>query len=87
MRPSDVIPDLLESRLFKRLGHGGWIRHVAEEMELDLLAIVEGAAQLERIAFLHAEPLLEEIKPGPAPGAQRRAGHNNARNLAEELLM
>ena len=41
---------------------GGWIRHVAKRDEFSLLAVIEGAADLDRVALRQTDARLEECK-------------------------
>ena len=70
-----VVLDRFDARLFVVAALGaGRIGHVAQRDQLGLLAVVERAADLNRVALRQADARLEEVerRPSASGGAMRR---------------
>src|SRR5262249_23539200 len=83
----DIFLDLRQRRFLKGRGGGARVGQVAEEVQLGLFAVVEGTAELERVALVQPEALLEVPEPLPAADAQRRARQDHTWDLRVQHLL
>src|SRR5262249_39633357 len=82
----ETFRDLLEDGILIDRWAGGGVGHVAEQVQLHLAAIVEGATQLQRGTILLSQPALKVAEAGAAPDAQGGAGEDDCRHPLVELL-
>src|SRR5205823_4995904 len=84
-RALDVVLDFLQAgRLELRAGRIG---HLAEQVQLDLRAIVERAAELLGVGPVQAKAALEVAEAGPPADAERGAGeYHGGRPVVKQLV-
>src|SRR5207248_2229621 len=85
-RAPDVFRDALDDGVVVALRVARWIGHAAKQLQLGLLAIVERAAELERLRLAHAEALLEVVEAVAATDRERGAGQDDTLDAVEEEL-
>ncbi len=86
LRIGHVLANSRQRRFLEFATRGRGIGHGAKQVQLDLPAVIERTAELQRGMIRKAETLLDVVEANSAAGAQRGAGKNRGRHAIKDLL-